>query len=294
MLAGYPKVGKTELLCRIVEGWAPERVLFVTEEPEGVWAARLKRRPSVWGHVTLVFGLGTEPSALLNRVEAGVEEIVIVDTIRSLLGLEDENDNSGIARTLAPWVAGARRGGKTLILGHHERKQAGEHGQAIAGAHAFLGVVDIALELNRDPHNPRRRILRGWGRVYEVPELLLEMDEAGELHVLGEPGQVALEAVKERVRETSTGEWTPTKEVLDSLGEPKPSLEQVRKALGSLAGDGQMERQPPMGQDKSGATYRWRAATSPPTVPPLGWEVGSSQLPEGVPAGIQDEGPGEV
>ena len=90
--------------------------------------------------------------------------MVILDTIR-LLQLRDENDNSQINLALTPLIALCRNLHKTLILAHHTRKGSGDYGEAAAGSHAFLGIVDVAVELHRDRNVDRRRIIRGWGTV---------------------------------------------------------------------------------------------------------------------------------
>ena len=115
------------------------------------------------GHVRLYLGIGATPKDILKRIRSGDETIVIVDTIRNLLRLQDEKDNSEVSRAILPYIAAAREKNKTLIMLHHNRKGGGEHGEAIAGAHAFFGVVDIALEIKRDgPDESNRRLLRGW------------------------------------------------------------------------------------------------------------------------------------
>jgi DNA repair protein RadA/Sms len=60
---------------------------------------------------------------------------------------------------MAP-INAARQANKTLIFLHHERKGGGQHGEGIAGGHAALGVVDVGLELVRDPNHANRRVLK--------------------------------------------------------------------------------------------------------------------------------------
>ncbi len=102
------------------------------------------------------------------------EKVVILDTIRNLGILpEKENDNAGIARCLAPWVAAARVKHKTLILVHHGRKGGGEHGEGISGGHALFAAVDVALEVKRD-NVAARRIITAHARLIQPDELLYE------------------------------------------------------------------------------------------------------------------------
>jgi hypothetical protein len=122
-----------------------------------------------------------------------------------------------------------------------------------------VGIVDVAIELHRDKQSPRRRVVRGWGRVVEVPESIYEMDEQGNLKLLGDPNKLALEEVVERVQEVLTAEWQLVKDVAKSLEEPSPSQESVRQALNTLGYRGLAERNPPLSEGrKPGTTYRWR------------------------------------
>ncbi len=262
LLAGYPKSGKTELVVRMIAEWPEERILYITEEPESVWDARMRELPETYGHVTLYYGLGVKPREILERVRSGEETIVILDTVRNLLGLRDETDNSEVARAMIPYISATREDKKTLITLHHNRKGGGDHGEGISGGHAFLGVVDLALEIKFDgADDSRRRQLRGWGRVIEVPKLLYELQDDNTMKALGSPAQVALNDVKDRVRGVMSEEWMQRKEIRGVLDDPKPSDDQVGKALNALGADGLVERDPPLSEgQRKGATYKWRLA----------------------------------
>ena len=264
LIAGYPKAGKTELVVRMIAEWPEERVLYITEEPESVWDARMRELPENYGHAALFYGLGVKPAEILDRVTDGEETVVILDTVRNLLGLRDETDNSEVARTMNPYIAAAREDKKTLIMLHHNRKGGGDHGEGITGGHAFLAVVDLALELKFDgADDSRRRQLRGWGRVIEVPKLLYELQDDNTMIALGSPAQVALNEVKERVRKVLSDKWLQKKKIRGALDDPKPSDDQVGKALNALGADGKAERDPPLleGQ-RPGARYKWRLASN--------------------------------
>lgn len=268
IVAGYPKAGKTELIARLCLEWRSESIAYFTEEPESVWEARLAALPDGWSHVNLIFALGARPEAILARIQSGNETVVIIDTVRNLLSLRDETDNSEVARVLNPVIATCREGGKTLLLAHHLRKGGGEHGEAITGGHAFLGVVDLALEIAFDnPNAPNRRKVRGWGRVIAVPELVYEMRDDKSFAPLGAPEAVALGEVKSRVLETLNGEWQALREIHDALDEPKPSKRQLQYALDALTDAGQIERDPP--QKRPGKTGKYRLPTSPCTGLPI-------------------------
>jgi DNA repair protein RadA/Sms len=293
LLAGYPRCGKTELMTEIVCEWlaAGRTVVYLTEEPKLIWDLRMAARqpttnlqplPSLVGGGTfsglhVVFGLGADPTVLQARAFGGTEEIVIVDTIRSLIGFEDESNNAEIGRVLNPWIAKNRETGKTLILMHHGRKGGGDHGEGIAGGHALLGVCDIALELMRLPKQERHRRIIPNGRLISPSELVYEKTEAGAMVALGDPRALAIAAVKDRVLTVLDGEWRKTREVHAALGDPQPVEEQVRKALLELAYGGSVERDPPVSEEAKGKTHRWRVApnVSAPDI------FGSTDTPDG-------------
>jgi hypothetical protein len=149
--------------------------------------------------------------------------------------LGDEIDNSAMARALIPYTAVAREQEKTIFFLHHDRKGGGKHGEGIAGAHAFLAAVDIALEIKRDgPDDSPRRLLRGWGRVIEIPRLIYELRTDGSMAALGSPALVTLEEVKNRVFSVLEDEFEKTKSIRFHLDDPKPSEDQVLKAFGGI------------------------------------------------------------
>jgi hypothetical protein len=275
VLAGYPKTGKSETVFESAVDWSDERVLWLTEEPESVWQARLGRfDPDRLGHITLVFALGLTYEQLAQRIAEGTETVVVVDTTRNLLGLRDESDNAEVARVCGHLVALCRRKDQTLVLLHHTRKQDGEHGKAIAGAGAFLGVVNVGLELMHDGTAKNRRRLRGWAHVIEIEDLITERREGGSIVAVGSPGDVSLAVVQERIRAVLSSEWRTTKQVHDLLDDPRPSLDQVTRALKELATSltsdiktpssevrfegPEIERDPPISEAASGKRVRWR------------------------------------
>jgi hypothetical protein len=261
LISGYAKAGKTQLLAQVVGEWQEESILWFTEEPQAVWEARLARLPDVYHHVTLYFALGCPRQELLERIAQGQETVVIVDTTK-LLGITDPDHAGEVTTVLAPVIASCREAGKTLILVHHERKGGGQHGEGIAGSHAFLAMADLALEVLRDDKSPKRRIIRGYGRIVTVPDLCYEMAEDGTLVPLGDPEELALEQVKERALSLLTEDWQSLRDIMSGMGDPKPSEDQVRRALNDLVEEGKAERDPPLGT-KGNKAHRWRLAASP-------------------------------
>lgn len=265
LLAGYPRSGKTELLVRACREWlaAGREVLYLTEEPRSIWQHRLAALGGGdgWKGLQVVFALVTPAEMLFERAMGGEEQVVVIDALRSLLQLEDETDNSRLALALNPWIAAARERHKTLVVAHHMRKGSGEYGEGIAGGHALLGTFDVALELLRDDRNTRRRRIRAYARLLNPPDLLYELGEDGGMRYLGDPSAVGLEEVTERalrVLREAEGEWLKTSEVLEGLGEPRPSASQIRQVLLGLAQQGDIERNPPIAEHAKRRTPRWR------------------------------------
>jgi len=268
VLAGAPKSGKTTLLASVYGEWMAcnLRVLAITEESLAMWRARLESLPGDWSGLQLAFGLGCEPGALLCRACSGDEDIIVVDTVRNLLQITEENDNSELARRINPWVAGVRNAGKTLILVHHSRKGGGDHGEGITGGHALLGAVDIAIELRRDDNASNRRTLTTLARVIEGRQLVYERLEGGTLRALGDPAQLARAEVQKRILASLDGPMS-TADIRQSLDDPQPSLETIRQALTALANRGDILRDPPINEPGTGKRVRWLPVSKPTLQP---------------------------
>jgi hypothetical protein len=265
ILAAAPKAGKTTLLIRLTREWAESghRVLFVSEEPEIVWRRRMAAEESgEWlERIILVCCLGLPVERLLGRVKSGEESIVILDTSK-ILGVEDENDSSTVNLAITPWIATAREKSKTFIMAHHCRKGGGAQVDAVAGSHAWTGVFDTVLELLPDDRNDNQRQLRAVGRLLPSCKTVYSMAN-GLLTNLGSPGEVELQAVKERLLDSLTEEWETTSNARKRLGEPLPSASSVKRALEDLAAEGLLERDPPLSEGaRQGKYYKWRRPTT--------------------------------
>jgi hypothetical protein len=272
LLSGYPKVGKSSLLAWLALEWAQgeRRVHILTEEGLEVWRRRLAAMPDgPWERVTVQPALGLGVDGLCQALREVEADIFIVDTWRKVCPLKSFRDtaevNAAFTQILAAHQeAQARRGRPiTLVLAHHDRKssEGAEEGQRVADSHVIFGSVDTVLELVRDEGD--RRLVRGWGRLMEPPTVVIERAQDGKLRIIGSPQEVALAEVKLKVLAAlSEAEgWPKTKEVRDALPTPRPSDDQVRRALVELAREGRVERDPPLSQGtKQGATYRWRLA----------------------------------
>lgn len=260
LISAYPKVGKTTALRASIEQWRREgrSVLFITEESDFAWHERLTTSGPEWADVAFAESMNAPPSALLARMTDGSEEVVVIDTARTAFGIRDENDNSEVQRKSAPWIAGARATGKTLVVATHDNKAGGEHGRAISGGHALFAAFDSALMVRRVSGSPNRREVEGWARLFDPPAFMYEMQLDGSLLSIGDAAAVELAEVTARAADVLTDEWQTRKSIMADLENPRPSYEQLRRALNDLVGDGIAERDP--AETHQGATYKWRAA----------------------------------
>ena len=251
VLAGFPKTGKTELLLRASTEWEG-KTLSISEEPAGVWDERLKTWPDEYplDNVEVWCALGTDPGFIFKGLADNADccDHFIIDFTRDLIQLETETDNSQIAAALRPIVVLSRKLGKTLVLLHHTTKAGGKNGRAIAGGHAFLGVVDVFLELNESGSNyPNRRKLTGRGRVHDVVDLTYE--KQGKMFKA-----VGDNPTLERIRAAlpDDGSWVTQKQVEEKSG---ISGSTVARHLAIVA-----ERDPPISEDAQGKRVRWRGS----------------------------------
>jgi hypothetical protein len=262
----YPKTGKTTLLVQLLKEWAAlgYQILVFTEEPEIAWQLRLSGMTG-WANVRFVFAMNADPAKLLERARVGREQIVVVDTMRPVCGIKDENDNSEVSRKLAPWLAGCREDGKTPIFFHHGNKAGGDHGRGISGAHSLFASFDAAYEIQRVTGSDNRRLIRGYARMFTPDDLMYERLDDGTLKSLGDPAAVQREEVERRVIDQLGDDWTTRKALIEELEEPRPSQEIMRQVLEKLTREGHAERDPK--EDRRGATYRWRrtSLTRPPS-----------------------------
>lgn len=259
LIAAYPKVGKTELLTRIVLDWG-KSTLYITEESQQVFGCRVQKYPESYDYekIQVVQGAGIGSRVLAGLIDSREEQVVVIDTVRSCLAIEDENNNSEVTNAMTPLITAGQRHGKTLIFVHHMRKGAGEHGREVAGASAFLAVVDTYIELREHERMSKRRVLSGRGRIFEVPTMIYELQDST-LIGLGDPNSLSLEEVKKRLLTLLDTTFKTTAEVLEICPQPKPSRDTATKALNELAEERKVERDPPIAEGKAkGKTYRYR------------------------------------
>lgn len=244
LIAAFPKVGKTTLMEAFLRETlgAGETVLYFTEEPAGLWGPRLTGDPSQWAGLNLVLAMGLPVPLLLDRVRTGDETIVVIDTLRSVIGWDNENDNAQIAAAVTPWIVACRDSNKTLIGLHHSTKAGGNYGKGISGGHALFGAFDQAVEVERHGADNQRRV-RTFGRIGAHPDMLYEMDDDGRLRIATGPLRTTAEDDGRRlIVECGAHPGTPVpgredvKKLLSGAG-----TERAKAALKWLADNGWLE-----------------------------------------------------
>ncbi len=212
------------------------RVLWLSEEPRSIWRGRF----TAWGALPgwrLRFADGTPWPTMLHEVERAEAGIIVIDTLRSFGEVTDENDAARVVAAVQPLVLVSRRKHIGIIALHHLRKSEGEEGLAHAGSTALVALMDVALELRRDQHSAVRRVVRAVSRFDETPRALtLELRDRN-IIALGPPDAVSLDAVAERILAVlpdAPEEGVTRAELLLRLDEPRPSREQVGRALQAL------------------------------------------------------------
>jgi hypothetical protein len=126
---------------------------------------------------------------------------------------DDENKAGVIVEKFEP-LDGAKALGLSVLVNTHQRKGAGEHGEAIRGSNALAGAVDILVEFERPAAHlnlgKTARILRGLSRYPSTPdETAVALDDDDGWRSLGDIGEARAEADREQLVD-----------ILHQIGEP--------------------------------------------------------------------------
>lgn len=210
LLVALWKAGKTTLLLWLVkalrpdgsgefagQGVVPSHVLIVTEESEGLWRQR-RDQLGLGDHVEIIsrpfLARCDRPTweefvrYVASLVAAGKYDLVIFDTLPNLWPVDDENDSAKAITALTPLHAITEAGAALVLSAHPKKGDAGE-GQAMRGAGATPGFVDIIVEMRRYDAKQRsdnRRTLTAYSRYDDTPsELVLDYDPKSGYRVVG-------------------------------------------------------------------------------------------------------------
>jgi hypothetical protein len=161
LFAGEPKVGKTSLLRYLCHGWALDgkKILYLSEEPYRMWKDRALKWDlgPIGNDCFRVFcGLGAEPEDLLRRAAGGDEDIVVIDSTRTMMGITSMANSDAAAPVFKKWTHAISGGpAKTVVFSHHLNKD----GETISGGQGLLAVVDSLITYKaHTPDSPLRLV----------------------------------------------------------------------------------------------------------------------------------------
>jgi AAA domain len=211
LLTSQWKCGKTSLLsvllARMGSGGTlagravrPGRAVVVSEEPRGLWAARI-RKLNIGPHVRFLCRpfRGRRPTpeewqALINFLARCHREeelaLVVIDSLATFVPGRSENDALAIIDILLP-LEQLLAAGVAVLLNHHPRKGVVMTGQAARGSGALGGNADIVIEmdgLSGPVEDDRRRKLATISRHDATQRrLVIELSSDGtDYHALGD------------------------------------------------------------------------------------------------------------
>jgi hypothetical protein len=181
------KSGKTTILSHLLkalDGSREEflgqpvtaaRILYVTEETQGQWAAR-RDALGIGNHV----GFAVRPfrvrptmpewNAYLALLSAHVLkhrfDVVVFDTLSKMWPCREENDAGQVEESLMPLWSMCKEDVSVLLI-HHSRKSGGEQFVGARGSGGLSAFVDILLEFKLPPGGgvkESKRLIEGKGR----------------------------------------------------------------------------------------------------------------------------------
>ena len=193
--------------------------------------------------------------AAITETEA---QLLVVDTLGRLTGLDDLNDYAPVLKALGPIEALARETNCHIALVHHARKSGGEHGDESMGSAGIFGSVDVMLSVKQEG---KRRTVETAGQRDGEPleKTVIKLDPAG----WTEPVATAVE-VKAATMQSRVWEWIQTrpnstrKDIEKGVEGRK---ENILKALKAMVDRDELER---TGKGKSGDPFRYSMGQPPP------------------------------
>jgi hypothetical protein len=263
LFAGWWRLGKTELMAAIVLPWlrTGHRILWISEEPDSVWADRAEMfdgiyEPVPWDNLKLVDALSWSPDELLAFAASFDSDIVIADTIREVCGIKSMKDDDAVHEAMGPWLRALR--GRTSIFNAQHRKAAGEDGERVMGTVTLPSKMDVVLELEKVKDQERQRKLTARRRRRAIPPLIVAMDDDDRIVVIPDGrtrSRVETETVVAALVNAS-GSALTTLEVRKLMSNA-PSVDTVGRALLAAAKRGEIDRDPPVGEDAERRTPKW-------------------------------------
>jgi predicted ATP-dependent serine protease len=274
LLAGYPKVGKTELLFRLAIDLANSyKILYISEEDISIARTRLgmlKGRfinEEATENLLICAPFSLTKDDFFELVKNLKPDIVIVDTLRSIFSseIEDEKDATVMTSFFNEIISFLKENRITAIFAHHLTKVSHTDNplKDVAGSSAITALVDTVLLLTNEGANKRKiqvrgRLLKEKSFVYKANE------ETGEFEIVEETESDTADDLEEIILSLE-GAWNNrfllTLEVQKLIKEVKGiyvGRKELLEALNRLheKRPDKLERLPK--ERKAGARYRWR------------------------------------
>lgn len=157
LLAGEPGVGKSTLLLEVVSQWARRggTALYLTgEESAGQVRRRAERTGAV--HEQVWLAAETDLATLLGHVEQVAPDLLVVDSVQTVLAADVDGVPGGVTQVRAVTAAltslARARGLAVLLVGHVTKDG------AVAGPRSLEHLVDVVLHFEGDKHSTLRMV----------------------------------------------------------------------------------------------------------------------------------------
>ncbi|MBA4192233.1 MAG: hypothetical protein C0467_30050 [Planctomycetaceae bacterium] len=281
------KAGKTTLISHLLKAFGtgglfcgrlvkPTKVLYVSEEPESMWARRrdkigfgdhvhfqirpFKMRPKMLEWVALI-------QHIRDQVEKHDFGFVVFDPLTTLWPVEKENEAGPVGEALMPLSLLTEKAGVGLV--HHFRKSDGTEATGSRGSGVLPGYVDTIIEFRRYAAADRkdtRRVLSGWGRFEETPEeMVVELTDDGYI-AHGDKQEVQRRTLLDVIRAILTTEeagWdydTVKIQLTEEMGGESPTKATILAALERGFAEGWIRQ---TGEGKRGDPKRYHRVQNP-------------------------------
>lgn len=282
------KSGKSTLLSHLLRAFdgsvdeflgleiQPSRILYVTEEDEGIWGTRrdellLGDHIGIWCRPFDRRPVMQEWRDHLVKIKNDVEkfhfDLVVIDTLSKIWPVRDENNAGEVEEALMPlWTLS--RGGTSILLVHHSRKSGGEQFVGARGSGGLSAFCELLMEFARDTPDvmETKRVITSVGRYSDIPPKLLCELKNGRYTALGDPDDAASrkdsqkggkDGQKPAKRESwrddldsvlamASGAWKTKAELMEAFKAARDgngvSAEKFGKALDEMLNAGQVAR----------------------------------------------------